>query len=214
MAKEWILNAVMNRFQLNYKRNVGATSEEIRRCAPRDVAEWEAYYYANVRPREHLEQLGKKLYIKVSEVVQAEINSISEQDCVDYITNLVINRTYDGYVTEKQTIYGQLQQELGVSIQPAPDEWDRGYNVDFFIEVNGQFIGLQIKPETFEHAPEAATKWRDVYAKSHAAFTRKFGGKVFTIVSVKRGDKKREIFNREVIDEIRAEIERLRCGNE
>ncbi len=30
MAKEWILNSAMNRFQLNFKRNVGATSESIR----------------------------------------------------------------------------------------------------------------------------------------------------------------------------------------
>ena len=27
MAKEWILNNAMNRFQLNFKRNVGPTSE-------------------------------------------------------------------------------------------------------------------------------------------------------------------------------------------
>jgi hypothetical protein len=30
MAKEWILNSVMNRFQLNFKRNVGAVAYEIR----------------------------------------------------------------------------------------------------------------------------------------------------------------------------------------
>ena len=30
MAKEWILNSAMNRFQLNFKRNVGPTSESIR----------------------------------------------------------------------------------------------------------------------------------------------------------------------------------------
>lgn len=29
MAKEWILNSVMNRFQLNFKKNVGPTSESI-----------------------------------------------------------------------------------------------------------------------------------------------------------------------------------------
>jgi len=30
MAKEWILNSATNRFQLNFKRNVGPTSENIR----------------------------------------------------------------------------------------------------------------------------------------------------------------------------------------
>ena len=37
MAKEWILNSAMNRFQLNFKRNVGPTSESIRQCAPKTI---------------------------------------------------------------------------------------------------------------------------------------------------------------------------------
>lgn len=37
MAKEWILNSVMNRYQLNFKRNVGAISEAIRRCSPKTI---------------------------------------------------------------------------------------------------------------------------------------------------------------------------------
>ncbi len=208
MPKEWILNTVTNRYQLNYKRNVGAVSDEIRRCAPKDVAEWEAYYFAHVRSYEHLEQLGKTLYVKITEVVQSEIDSISEQDCMEYIVNLVIQRTYDGYVTEKQTIYGQLEQQIGVAIHPASDEWDRHYNVDFYIQVGKFYIGLQIKPETFAHAPQAESKWRDVYAQSHAAFTEKFGGKVFIVVSVKQGDRK-VIHNTEVVGEIQKEIQRL-----
>ncbi|PXF56573.1 MAG: hypothetical protein C4B59_16705 [Candidatus Methanogaster sp.] len=58
MAREWILNSAMNRFQLNFKRNVGAVSEEIRRCAPKDMDDWETYYFTNVRTREHIEELG------------------------------------------------------------------------------------------------------------------------------------------------------------
>jgi hypothetical protein len=50
---------------------------------------------------------------------------------------LVIDRTFDGFITEIQTIYGQLQKILGVPVQPAPDEWDRLFNVDFYIKING-----------------------------------------------------------------------------
>lgn len=57
MAKEWILNSVMNRFQLNFKRNVGAVSEEIRKCAPKNPINWKEYYFANVRSKEHIEEL-------------------------------------------------------------------------------------------------------------------------------------------------------------
>ena len=71
MAKEWILNSAMNRFQLNFKRNVGAVSEEIRKCSPRAITEWREYYFQNVRTKEHIEDLGRKLYIKTTEVISA-----------------------------------------------------------------------------------------------------------------------------------------------
>lgn len=146
MAKEWVLNSATNRFQLNFKRNVGPTSESIRRCQPNSLSEWESFYYENVKPREHLIDLGRKLYVKITEVLVSEIDQITEQDCIDYIVNLVINRTYDGYVTEIKTVYGQLEQLLGIEIESAPDEWDRLYNVDFYSTINGKHIGYQIKP--------------------------------------------------------------------
>jgi hypothetical protein len=64
MAKEWILNNAMNRWQYNFKRNVGPTSESIRKCAPKTLEEWAQYYFNNVRSKEHIISLGKKLYIK------------------------------------------------------------------------------------------------------------------------------------------------------
>ena len=105
MAKEWILNSAMNRFQLNFKRNVGATSESIRECAPKTIEEWQKYYYANVRTEAHIEDLGRRLYVKITEVIQSEVQEISEQDCIDYMKELVINRTFEGYITEIQTVY-------------------------------------------------------------------------------------------------------------
>ena len=45
-------------------------------------------------------------------------------------------------------------------------------------------------------------------AESHKKFTEVFGGKVFYLFSEKVGEKK-EIKNKEVIDEIREEIKRL-----
>ncbi|MGC8699358.1 MAG: MjaI family restriction endonuclease, partial [Candidatus Acidifodinimicrobium sp.] len=121
MPKEWILNSATNRFQLNFSRNVGKVAEEIRKCAPKDKKEWEEYYYKNVRPKEHLIELGRKLYVKITEVLASEIEEITEEDCINYIINLVIDRTYDGYNTEINTIYGQLQNILGVKIHSVMD---------------------------------------------------------------------------------------------
>jgi hypothetical protein len=209
MAKEWILNSVMNRFQLNFKRNVGAVSEEIRKCRPKMIADWENYYFLNVKTKEHICELGKKLYSKITELIPAEIDAITEDDCVNYMFNLVINRTFDGYTTEIKTIYEQLEKALDVKIIPAPDEWDRLFNVDFYIKINDSFIGLQIKPVSgVSHIPQIF-KEHSIQVNTHKKFTGKYGGKVFYVFSIKDGTRKK-IYNIEIVEEIRCEIERLK----
>lgn len=147
--------------------------------------------------------------MKITEIIRYKVIKVTEQqDCTNYIKEVVIKRTYDECQTEIQTVYGQLQKILDVKIQPAPDKWDRLYNVDFIIEVKGKYIGLQIKPLTFEHTFEDY-KWKEMQETSHQKFQKKFDGKVFIIFSVKKG-KNKIIKNLEVIDEIKNEIERLK----
>ena len=207
MAKEWILNQANMRWGLTRKAKVGPVSELIRKCGPKHLGDWEEYYYANGYPKTHLEDLGRRLYVKVTEVCQAEIDSVSEEDCIGFIVGLVINRTYDGYQSEIQTIYGQLEQALDIKVEPAPDKWDRLYNVDFFIRVGDAYIGLQIKPAGYAYIPQIINE-RELQKKTHEKFAQQYGGHVFYVISVKDGDKK-VIHNPEVIEEIAAEIRRL-----
>ena len=207
MSKEWILNQANMRWQLTRKNKVGPVSEWIRKCSPKTTEEWEEYYYNNVYPKSHLEELGRRLYVKVTEVCQSEIESITEQDCVNFVINLVIKRTFDGYQSEIQTIYGQLQEALGVKVEPAPDIWDRRYNVDFFIKVKDKYIGLQIKPAGYAYITQIINEL-EFQKSSHQKFTSKYGGKVFYIISIKEG-KNKIIHNPEVIEEIKREIMRL-----
>ena len=158
--------------------------------------------------KKDIEELGRRLYVKITEVIQAEVADVTEQDCIEYMKQIVIDRTFDGYMTEIQTIYGQLQNILGVPIIPAPDEWDRLFNVDFCIEVNGNYIGLQIKPvNNGLQLPEIHKEYA-LQAETHKKFTAKYGGKVFYIFSQKVNGKK-EIANKDIVDEIRNEIDLL-----
>ena len=231
MAKEWIkdkegrnlkfkretlLNYGMNRWGLNKAYSVDGTSELIRKCSPKSFVEWDDYYFKNAKQkkkngikitREYISGLGRKLYIKLTEVVQNELGSITEKECIDYAYNLVLNRTYEGYVGEIQTIYGQLEKIIGVKIQPAPDIWDRTFNVDFYIQVNEKYIGLQIKPLSFGTTFDQY-KWDEIQEITHKKFTKKFGGKVFYVFSIKKGNKK-IIDNFDVITDIQQEIKRL-----
>jgi hypothetical protein len=119
-----------------------------------------------------------------------------------------LNRTYEGYRSEVGTIYGQLESILEVKINPAPDEWDRAFNVDFYIEVGKKFIGLQIKPISSGQALNQY-QWIKMHEVNHEKFKKRFGGQVFFIYSVKSGGKKK-IYNFEVIEEIKKEIECLK----
>lgn len=73
-----------------------------------------------------------------------------------------------------------------------------------------KYIGLQIKPITYEQTPEIY-RWKEWLGKTHEKFEENFGGKVFIVFSVKK-DNRKEIYNPEVIDEIREEIKRLKEG--
>ena len=93
-------------------------------------------------------------------------------------------------------------------IEPAPDKWDRLYNVDFFIKIKGNFIGLQIKPVNEGIQLSQIFKEKGLQQKTHQKFEKEFGGKVFYIFSSKANGKK-VIMNPEIIEDIRKEIVRL-----
>ena len=213
--KETLLNYGMNRWGLNKASSVGTTSELIRNCSPETYDEWEKYYFLTATQkkkngskitREYLNDLGQRLYIKLSEVVQKELETISEDECIEYVYNLVLNRTYEGYRTEIDTIYGQLQKLLGVEIKPAPDEWDRKYSVDFYIELKNKKLGLQVKPVSSENAINDY-QWIEINKINHEKFEKDFGVKVFYIFSTKQNNKK-VIANTEVIQELKEEIQK------
>lgn len=110
--KEFILNYAMNRWQLNFKKNVGPTSDSIRLCSPKSYDEWKNYYYANVRSAKHIDGLGILLYGHIRNELPDEerfhpalVNSITQQDCIDYMHMVVIDRVYNGYIKEHGVLW-------------------------------------------------------------------------------------------------------------
>lgn len=151
--------------------------------------DWEEFYFNNAKQnkkdgiritREYIKGLGQTLYKKISEVVRSKLDSIFEEECIDYAYNLVLNRTYEGYKAEIDTIYGQLESILNRNIEPAPDEWDRTYGVDFYIRVNDKNIGIQIKPIASGHSINQY-QWVEMHRKNHERFKKDFGGNVFFV---------------------------------
>lgn len=220
--KEKVLNYACQTYQLSRPSKVGEVMDLIRKCQPNSFQEWENFYFQNATTKtknpskislETLNELGIRLYEKVTEVVIPEwseaFRNITQQDCINYIYNLVINRTFDGYLREKSVINDELAKIFPNYIfEESPPELDHAGDIDYLIKIRDNIaIGLQIKPTTAS-ANFANYSLSERLQNSFDAFTEKFKGKVFIIFSSKVGNKK-IIANSEVIEKIREEIQRL-----
>ena len=101
--KEFILNYSMNRWQLNFKRNVGATSDSIRLCSPTSYNEWENIITIMCVHEPKLMHLEKHIRVDLPEEERL-VASITKQDCIAYMNNVIIDRVYNGYIKEHERL--------------------------------------------------------------------------------------------------------------
>ena len=217
ILKERVLNYACQIYQLSRPNKVGAVMALIRECQPQTIEEWEKWYFVNAKTdgknsfkitRDSLIELGERLYDKITEVVIPEweeaFRSLTQQDCIDYIFNLTINRTFDGFLREKSVINDNLAKLFTeLTFEETDPELNHAGDIDYIAKINGKAIGFQIKPVTAK-ANFGSYSLTEKMKASFNYFTEKFGGKVFIIFSLDK-----EIANKEVIEEIRKEVKRL-----
>ncbi len=216
--KEKVLNYACQTYQLSRPNKVGAVMALIRECQPHTIEEWEQWYFENAYTeakaknkitKESLQELGERLYEKITEVVipewQAAFAGLTLQDCLDYIHNLTINRTFDGFVREKSVVNDGLAKIFpDVIFEESDSELDHAGDIDYIAKVGDKAFGIQIKPVTARSNFGNYSATERMKA-SFANFERDFGGKVFVVFSLDG-----EVGNKEVIAEIEKEIARLR----
>jgi hypothetical protein len=215
--KEKVLNYACQIYQLSRPNKVGAVMALIRECQPRTIEEWEQWYFDNARTEdkhqtkitsESLKELGERLYVKITEIVipewEAAFKQLSLQDCIDYIFNLTINRTYDGFIREKSVVNDGLAKMFpDVVFEESDPQLDHAGDIDYVVKVGTKALGIQVKPVTAK-ANFGSYSATERMRAGFNAFEEKFGGKVFLVFSLDG-----EIANQEVIENIRKEIERL-----
>jgi MjaI restriction endonuclease len=215
--KEKVLNYATQTYQLSRPNKVGTVMALIRECQPKTFEQWEKWYFENANTdgktptkitKESLEELGERLYVKINEIVIPEwteaFNQLTLQDCVDYIFNLTINRTYDGFIREKSVIEDNLAKEFpNITFEESDPELDHAGDIDYLGWVGKKAFGIQIKPVTAK-ANFGNYSATERMKASFTDFTKKFGGQVFVVFSI--DDK---IKNEAVIGQIAAEIKRL-----
>ena len=216
--KERVLNYACQLYQLSRPNKVGAVMALIRECQPSTFEEWKEWYFENAYTdsktpiklsEDSLTELGERLYEKIQTFVipdwQEVFSQLTLQDCIDYIYNLTINRTYDGYIREKSVVNDGLAKKFPTVVFKESDpELDHAGDIDYVAEVGNFQFGIQIKPVT-ANANFGGYSLSERMKASFNDFTEQYGGKVFVVYS-----QKGEIANKEVIDSIREEIERLR----
>ena len=218
--KEHVLNYACQLYQLSRPSKVGAVMSLIRECQPTSLEQWKDWYFEHAYTEskdpckvtmDSIKDLGERLYCKIKEIVMPEweeaFRQLTLQDCVDYVYNVTINRTYDGYVREKSVVNDGLAKRFkDVLFEETDPELDHAGDIDYVAKIGAKQIGIQIKPVT-ANANFGGYSLSERMKASFAAFTEKFGGKVFVVYSLKG-----EIANSEVIDQIAGEISRLRSN--
>lgn len=219
--KEHVLNYACQLYQLSRPNKVGAVMALIRDCQPSSLEQWKDWYFENAytatkNPKkvtkvtmESLVELGERLYNKIQEFVIPEweeaFRQLTMQDCIDYIYNVTINRTYDGYIREKSVVNDNLAKRFkDVIFEESDPELDHAGDIDYVAKVGKYQFGIQIKPVTAS-ANFGGYSLSERMKASFEDFTEKYGGKVFIVYS-----QKEVITNKEVVDEIEKEIARLK----
>lgn len=216
--KEKVLNYACQTYQLSRPNKVGAVMALIRVCQPKTIQEWEQWYFEKAYTdgktpvkitKEVLRELGERLHVKITEIVipewQEAFKNLTLQDCVDYISNLTIRRTYDGYVREKSVVTDNIAKKFPmVKFEESDPELDHAGDIDYLGHVGSKAFGIQIKPVTAK-ANFGNYSATERMKASFRDFEAKYEGKVFVVFSVDD-----EIKNTEVLEAIEKEISRLR----
>jgi hypothetical protein len=216
-GKEHVLNYTAQRYGLTRPSRVGPVMELIRRCEPQTFKDWEDFYWENAFTKkadtekvdkELVTDLGKRLFEKIHTVVipewQKAFEEITEEDCVEYIVDVTIRRTFNGYFREKSVVYDNLAKVFPQLVfEESYGDLDHAGDIDYIGKVleTNKIIGIQIKPITANIA-FGGYSISDRMKKNLNYFEKEYAAKAFVIYS-----EKEKIVNKDVVDEIRKYLE-------
>lgn len=137
------------------------------------------------------------------------LEQINFEDCRSFVNQLIEDRNTKGFLLEKSVVNDGLAKIFpDIEFEESSPELDHAGDIDYIGKVGEKAFGIQIKPIT---ASSNFGNYNISERMNHSFhdFEEKFGGKVFVVFSSRVGNRK-DIINKNVVEEIKVEIERLR----
>lgn len=151
------------------------------------------------RTKEDLKEKGKILY----DAVKDNGYDLTLDECIECVRFRVICETWNGIILRENNTIETLQRQFPeLRFEKADGEMDHSYAVDFqvfFKESNKLICAIQIKPKSYLGNVPYIRKARTANANKYAAYKKKYGTDVVTVISTNKG----EIINTDVINKIR-----------
>lgn len=209
MGKEYHLNAAVNRFGFNKKKYVGNLNELISRAAPLELTQWAEFYTTEVHSAEEISNIGKELFNRIQTVIVPEIQSITEEDCQQYLQDLVIDKTFEGHRTRFEILQNDLLRLTGKQFSFLPDhreDWRfRTYRIDYYhLDTDRDLlVGMKACPYSMATSQDPAVRraLKEIQETHREAEEKKAGH--FFILYYTGTSTNYRIQNPEMLDEIR-----------
>lgn len=176
------------------------------------MSEWREQYLANVRSLDDLDAVAARVWAHFLEY-QAVGKTLTQADFRAYIEDLVIERTFDGWMNRRELVRNFVRSETGIPfdyLRDSPVDWrPRTYDLDFAAEhpASHYWLGVKAFPVSTLGAPYPGILARvtDLQAK-HREFEDKLGRAMLIEFNA---DKPKSCVSVEDLDKLRAAWDEL-----
>jgi hypothetical protein len=177
---------------------------------PLTQEEWSDYYFNKVRSETELAEVGSELHRKIVDVVLQEIQSITLEDCRDFMRELVIKKSFEGHRARFYILNSELIKKTGKEFRFLPDYPHdykfKTYAIDYYHvdETKDLLIGIKVQPISIVQSQEPHIKKAlQSILDTHKEWESKDAGRFFVLYYAGRGENCR-IRNEEILEEIAA----------
>jgi hypothetical protein len=216
---EFILNKTAVDHHLTRPSKVGPTIELLYQFNPKTIDEWsDIFYQKSVQKKKdgsgrrvdenYLNSVGDELFRILNEkifplILQAK-EELTTDDCRKFIKDVVIRRSFEGFIAEKDII-NQIEISLDGDIDFDKDAELESINIDAYGKSKkfGKIIGISVKPLSYKKQDGFSKD--ESLKKSWEKWEKENNSKIFVVYySEKKDGQKKTIKDKEkLIEEIR-----------